>query len=123
MKNWVLGLSILLNLLLVGVLVFLNDRYGLWAKVQRVALEEGRVPGIAASYELNRNYQVRREMFRLDRNTAAQVLMLGDSLTAQGEWNAMLGEPLVANRAIDGDTSAGVLARGGMTRIFGAIQW
>lgn len=118
-----LGLSILLNLLLVGVLVFLNDRYGLWAKVQRVALEEGRVPGIAASYELNRNYQVRREMFRLDRNTAAQVLMLGDSLTAQGEWNAMLGEPLVANRAIDGDTSAGVLARGGMTRIFGAIQW
>ncbi len=37
--------------------------------------------------------------------------MLGDSLTAQGEWNAMLGEPLVANRGIDGDTSAGVLAR------------
>ena len=37
--------------------------------------------------------------------------MLGDSLTAQREWNAMLGEPLVANRGIDGDTAAGVLAR------------
>ena len=111
MKNWVLVLSIVLNLVLLGVLVFLNDRYGLWAKVQRVALEEGRLPGVAASYELNRNYQVRREMFRLDKNASARVLMLGDSLTAQGEWNAMLGEPLVANRGIDGDTSAGVLAR------------
>ena len=111
MIRWILGLSVLLNLVLVAVLMFLNDRYGLWAKVQRVALVEGRVPVGAASHELNRNYQVRREMFRLDRNQAARVLMLGDSLTAQGEWNAMLGEPLVANRGIDGDTSAGVLAR------------
>jgi lysophospholipase L1-like esterase len=112
-KNLVLVFSIGLNLLLLGVLVFLNERYGLLAKVERVVLQEGRVPGLAAPYETNRNYQVRREMFRLDRNEAARVLMLGDSLTAQGEWNAMLGEPLVANRGIDGDTSAGLLARVG----------
>jgi len=111
MKNWLLGVSVLLNLLLLVALILLNDRYGLWAKVQRVALVGGRVPGGAESYELNRNYQVQREMFRLDKNESAKVLMLGDSLTAQGEWNAMLGEPLVANRGIDGDTSAGVLAR------------
>jgi len=111
MKSWILVISLLLNLLLLGGLIFLNDRYGLWAKVQRVALVEWRVPGIVPRHEVNRNYQVRREMFRLDRNTAARVLMLGDSLTAQGEWNAMLGKPLVANRGIDGDTSAGVLAR------------
>ena len=41
MKNWLHGVSVLLNLVLLGVLVFLNDRYGLCAKVQRVALEEG----------------------------------------------------------------------------------
>ena len=111
MKNWLLGLSVVLNLVLVVVLVFLNERYGLWAKVQRVALEEGRVPGVVPQHEWNRNYQVRREMFRLDKNESARVLMLGDSLTAQGEWNAMLGEPVVANRGIDGDTAAGVLAR------------
>jgi lysophospholipase L1-like esterase len=111
MKNWFFCLSIGLNLILLGVLVFLNDRYGLWAKVQRVALEEGRVPGMVLQHEWNRNYQVRREMFRMDKNDSARVLMLGDSLTAQGEWNAMLGEPLVANQGIDGDTSAGVLAR------------
>lgn len=111
MKSCFLSLSIILNLLLLGLLVFLNDRYGLWPKVQRVAWVEERVSGVAASYELNRNYQVRREMFRLDKNDSARVLMLGDSLTAQGEWNAMLGESLVANRGIDGDTAAGVLAR------------
>ena len=111
MKDWILFFSVILNLVLLGVLVFLNERYGLWAKVQRVALMEGRVPGVAASYELNREYHVRREMFFLDKNASARVLMLGDSLTAQGEWNAILGEPLVANRGIDGDTSAGVLAR------------
>jgi hypothetical protein len=111
MKNGILILSVLLNLLLLVVLVFLNERYGLLAKAERVVLQEGRVLGIAASYEMNRNYQARREMFRLDKNESAKVLILGDSLTAQGEWNAMLGEPLVANRGIDGDTSAGVLAR------------
>lgn len=111
MIRWILGLSVLLNVLLVGVLMFLNDRYGLWAKVQRVVLVEMRIPGMVLQHEWNRNYEVRREMFRLDKNESARVLMLGDSLTAQGEWNAMLGEPLVANRGIDGDTAAGVLAR------------
>lgn len=112
-KILALLLSIGLNLALLGVLFFLNERYKLLSKVERVVFQEGRVPGIAPSYEMNRKYQVRREIFRLDRNEAARVLMLGDSLTAQGEWNAMLGEPLVANRGIDGDTSAGLLARVG----------
>ena len=77
MKSWTLVISLLLNLVLLWLLVFLNDRYGLWAMVQRVALEEGRVPGLVSQHEWNRNYQVRREMFRLDRNQAARVLMLG----------------------------------------------
>ena len=117
--KWVLGLSIGLNLVLLGVCIFLNERYGVLAKAGRVVFGEGRLLGIAAPYEMNRNYQVRREIFRLDRNEVARVLMLGDSLTAQGEWNAMLGEPLVANRGIDGDTSAGLLARVGDDANFG----
>jgi hypothetical protein len=93
MKNWGLCFSLGLNFFLLGVLIFLTGRYGLWAKMQRIVFEEGRVPGLVAPHEWNRNYQVRREMFRWDRNQAARVLMLGDSLTAQGDWNAMLGEP------------------------------
>ena len=122
MKNGILILSVLLNLLLLVVLVFLNERYGLLAKAARVILQEARVPGIVASYEMNRNYQVRREMFRLDKNESAKVLILGDSLTAQGEGNAMLGKPLVANRGIDGDTSAGGWQGLAMTRISVAMR-
>ena len=38
------------------------------------------------------------------------VVMLGDSITAWGQWAELLGEP-VANRGVPGDTSSGVLAR------------
>lgn len=111
MKNWILVLSLGLNVVLAGALLWVNQRYGLVAKLQRVALQEARVPGLAARHELNRNYQTRREMFRLDRNKDAKILFLGDSQVSLADWNAMLGAPLVANRGIEGDTTAGVLAR------------
>jgi lysophospholipase L1-like esterase len=111
MKTLLLISSLLLNVVLVGTLLWVNERYGLWGKLQRVALQEGRVPGFAARHELNRNYQARREMFRLDRNKDAKILFIGDSQVSLADWNAMLGATLVANRGIEGDTTAGVLAR------------
>jgi lysophospholipase L1-like esterase len=42
---------------------------------------------------------------------AGAVVMLGDSLTRQGDWTRLLGRDDVANQGIDGDTSAGVLQR------------
>jgi lysophospholipase L1-like esterase len=111
MKTLLLILSLLLNVVLVGTLLWVNERYGLWGKLQRVALQEGRVPGFAARHELNRNYQARREMFRLDQNKDAEILFIGDSQVSLADWNALLGAPLVANRGIEGDTTAGVLAR------------
>jgi hypothetical protein len=65
MKKWVLFFSIGFNLALLGLLVFLNERYGLLAKAERVVLQEARVPGIAALYELNRNYQEQTGMEHL----------------------------------------------------------
>ena len=100
-----------LNVLMAGLLFWVNMRYGLLAKLERVWLEEGRVSGFAPRHELNRNYQVRRELFRMDRNQAARVLFLGDSHVALVDWTALLGEPLVAPRGIEGDTTAGVLTR------------
>jgi len=41
MLRLVLSISISVNLVLLGVLVILNERYGLLAKVERVALQEG----------------------------------------------------------------------------------
>lgn len=39
------------------------------------------------------------------------IVMLGDSLTARGEWLELLPWKSVANRGIGGDTTRGVLAR------------
>lgn len=41
----------------------------------------------------------------------ASIVMLGDSLTASGNWGALLQRSDVANRGIAGDTSAGILRR------------
>jgi lysophospholipase L1-like esterase len=39
------------------------------------------------------------------------VVMLGDSITARGEWAELTGYASIANRGIGGDTTAGVLLR------------
>ncbi len=39
------------------------------------------------------------------------VVFLGDSLTARGDWEALLGPGRVANQGLDGEVSAGVLRR------------
>ena len=39
-----------------------------------------------------------------------KIMMLGDSITDEGEWNELWGE-IVQNRGISGDTTSGVLDR------------
>jgi lysophospholipase L1-like esterase len=53
----------------------------------------------------NREHHFRR----LPRPSLRPIVMLGDSITADGEWGELL--PGVINRGIGGDTSAGVLRR------------
>ena len=54
-------------------------------------------------------YQLRVSQFRVLRRPA-RVLMVGDSLTAFGEWSELLG-PGAVNRGIGGDTTGGLIAR------------
>ena len=44
-----------------------------------------------------------------DKNEA-KIMMLGDSITDEGEWSELWGE-VVQNRGISGDTTSGVLDR------------
>jgi lysophospholipase L1-like esterase len=50
-------------------------------------------------------------MFALSQIPSAAVVMLGDSLTEGAPWAEITGCPLLANRGIGGDDSAGVLKR------------
>lgn len=59
---------------------------------------------------VNSAYKMRSSLF--DQLTAhRKVVMLGDSLTARGEWAELTGSVAVANRGIGGDTTAGIISR------------
>ncbi len=77
---------------------------------QRVVVEK-RVVGWSPDYELNRNYQSSRELFRLYHREPDDILILGDSQVRFVSWGELLGRGDVIGRGIDGDTVAGVRAR------------
>lgn len=43
--------------------------------------------------------------------TPADIVMVGDSITARGRWNELFPGPMIANRGIGGDTVTGVQKR------------
>ena len=57
------------------------------------------------------SYRLRTNQFEILPNTENDIILLGDSLTHQGEWVELLGNAKVRNRGIGGDTTDGVLNR------------
>lgn len=55
-------------------------------------------------------YKMRASLFE-DLTEHKEIVMLGDSLTARGEWAELAGSAAVANRGIGGDTTSGMLSR------------
>jgi lysophospholipase L1-like esterase len=57
-------------------------------------------------------YKHKKSQFQmLSQNTKYTTVMLGDSITDEGQWDELLDNPLVQNRGISGDTTQGVLQR------------
>lgn len=57
-------------------------------------------------------YEQKVTQFRMIRDTEdGEVIFLGDSITDIAEWADLLKDPMVKNRGISGDITAGVLAR------------
>lgn len=61
------------------------------------------------SYDYN-HYNNRMLLFKLS-NPNYPIVMLGDSITEQGNWNELLNRNNILNRGISGDTTTGVLQR------------
>ena len=53
------------------------------------------------------HYDLRNNLFSEYADKEYHVVMLGDSITEGTAWNELLGIPDIANRGIDGDTTAG----------------
>jgi len=66
----------------------------------------------SANAQRNPYYLHKKSQFDLlEKNDKFRVIMLGDSITDEGEWHELLNSPLIQNRGISGDTTDGVLDR------------
>lgn len=101
MKPLYFYISLIINLLLLGGLAFALHEYGgwrnLWAKINSRGIEK--------------TYQHRKNLFEMLPPNEGTIVMLGNSITAGGEWTELLGTPNVINRGIPGDHCDGMRER------------
>lgn len=64
-----------------------------------------------ARYKANPNYTLQTAMFDIYKTKQADIVMLGNSLTAGTNWSELLGRTNVVARAIPGDILPGFIAR------------
>ena len=57
------------------------------------------------------SYQLKVDQFNAFKNSANDIVFLGNSITAGTDWAELLGMPNVKNRGISGDITFGVLER------------
>ncbi len=62
-------------------------------------------------YRANPNYELQTKMFDIYKTKSADIVMLGNSLTAGANWSELLGRTNVVTRAIPGDILTGFFAR------------
>jgi lysophospholipase L1-like esterase len=63
------------------------------------------------NYRENNRYARQRSMFSVYQPQPINIVMLGDSLTEDVDWNELLSRTDIANRGIGGDTLTGFLER------------
>lgn len=101
MRRWATGLSVLLNLLLIGLGLIALQRLGGY----RYALYRLSHPEAGL-------YAQRKSLFSLFPDAPGALVMLGDSQIEQCEWRELLGDSLpIRNRGISGDNIEGVSSR------------
>ncbi len=71
----------------------------------------GKAPADTALYLRNTNYGMQMEMHKIYKTKKADIVMLGNSLTAGANWNELLGREKVAERGIPGDILEGYINR------------
>lgn len=94
LKKWLIRLSVLFNLLIVIAVA------GLWWNSG--ALLRGFLEG---------GHERRVSFFNSYAVQAGDIVFLGDSITAGGEWSEIFPDQATRNRGIGGDITTGVLAR------------
>ena len=103
-KKTTIFLSITCFVLLCSLL-FVLYRDGYFTSLYKTVNEE------SYSYTDNAQYTQRETLFELSDVKKADIIFVGDSITARGEWHEFFPEAIVLNRGIDSDVTEGVYNR------------
>ena len=100
---------LILNILLISAVVFLFVRGNFWNKTKNHLREKRNIEN-THTYDMNRMYQVKKDMHTVY-DGKAKIVMFGDSHTEFAEWHELLAETGVLKRGIGGDITEGMLNR------------
>jgi len=103
-KKIIVSLS-LCCLLLLTAIIFLMYRAGYFTSLYNT------VADVSHSYTDNAQYTQRQTLFEISPVTKADIIFIGDSITARGEWQEFYPDKVVLNRGIDSDVVEGVFNR------------
>ncbi|OKH21463.1 G-D-S-L family lipolytic protein [Hydrococcus rivularis NIES-593] len=113
-------ISIGLNILFIALGITFTIRRGGMSYIVR------RLPFLETSSQKNSNrakevprqntyrstyYQMRYSIFKTLPDTEGEMILLGDSLTDQGEWQELFKNANIKNRGINGETTDGIIER------------
>jgi lysophospholipase L1-like esterase len=103
MSNFKTAFYILLtaNLVMVGLIALLAVRYNWWERIYKKLFP----PTLGNTWEVETTKQ------KMVYAKKSVIVMLGNSITREGEWAELLMRSDVVNRGISGDVLAGFLAR------------
>jgi lysophospholipase L1-like esterase len=105
-KNWVLVLSVALNILFLSVGVFSLPQKGVSSYLISQSPSQSREPVKFSPYYLDRT-----SLFEVLPRSQNEIIFVGDSLTNRGEWSELFENPNIKNRGINGDNTYGLLKR------------
>jgi lysophospholipase L1-like esterase len=103
-KTWIFLLGAL-SVALFLTLLFIIYRDGYFDALYKT------VNAVPYSYADNAQYTQRETLFEASPSTHADIIFIGDSITARGEWQEFFPDKIVLNRGIDSDVTEGVYNR------------
>lgn len=103
-ENKIILLLSFLCILLTVALLFLLYRNNYFAVFKQMSSN-------SYNYKNNAQYTQRQTLFEVVPQEPADIVFIGDSITARGEWQEFFPNKKVLNRGIDSDVTEGVLNR------------
>ncbi|MEB3218718.1 MAG: GDSL-type esterase/lipase family protein [Nostocales cyanobacterium 94392] len=109
-QNIFLLISVSFNILFVLFTIFLIIRKGgvFYIKSKIYDLKNKSVNKV---WNISDYYKHKKSQFEILPKSSDSIIFLGDSLTDEGEWLELLGNPHIKNRGISGDTTGRILNR------------